>query len=74
MLTLDSPVPLYRQLADRLSAAIERGRFPVGERIPSEHELSRRYGVGRPTVRQATEVPVRRGLLRRRRGAGTCVC
>jgi len=74
MLNLDSPVPLYRQLADRLSAAIERGRFPVGERIPSEHELSRRYGVGRPTVRQATEVLVRRGLLQRRRGAGTFVC
>ncbi len=73
MLNQASPMPLYQQLADRLSAAIRRGDYPVGERIPSEHALAARYRVGRPTVRQATEVLVRRGALSRRRGSGTFV-
>ena len=73
MLNLESAVPLYRQLADRLGGSIERGEYRVGERIPSEHALCARYGIGRPTVRQATEMLVRRGLLERRRGSGTFV-
>lgn len=66
-------MPLYQQLADRLTAAIRADQYPVGERIPSEHELAERYGIGRPTVRQATELLVRKGMLARRRGAGTFV-
>jgi GntR family transcriptional regulator len=73
MLDPDSPVPLYRQLADELSAQISAGRLSAGERIPSEHELAARYRLGRPTVRQATEVLVRRRVLERRRGSGTYV-
>jgi GntR family transcriptional regulator len=73
MLDPDSPVPLYRQLADELSAQISAGRLSAGERIPSEHELAARYSLGRPTVRQATEVLVRRRVLERRRGSGTYV-
>ncbi len=73
MLNPASPVPLYRQLADDLLASIRDGRLHVGSRIPGEHELAERHGIGRPTVRQATEVLVRRGVLQRRRGAGTFV-
>jgi len=73
MLNPVSPMPLYQQLADRLRTAIRAGQYPVGERIPSEHALAERYGIGRPTVRQATELLVRRGVLARRRGAGTFV-
>jgi GntR family transcriptional regulator len=73
MLDPDSPVPLYRQLADELSAQISAGRLSAGERIPFEHELAARYRLGRPTVRQATEVLVRRRVLERRRGSGTYV-
>ena len=73
MLDPDSPLPLYRQLADELSAQISAGRLSAGDRIPSEHELAARYSLGRPTVRQATEVLVRRRVLERRRGSGTYV-
>ena len=73
MLNPTSPMPLYQQLADRLATAIRGGSYPVGARIPSEHELAERYGIGRPTVRQATELLVRKGMLARRRGAGTFV-
>ncbi len=73
MLDPTSPLPLYQQLADELSEQIRAGRYEPGSRIPSEHELAARYALGRPTVRQATEVLVRRRVLERRRGSGTFV-
>jgi GntR family transcriptional regulator len=73
--TLDplSFVPLYRQLADILAERIRKGEYPAGTPIPSENSLAAAYGIGRPTARQATDTLVRRGILVRRRGAGTFV-
>lgn len=73
MLNADSPLPLYHQLAGVLSEQIRAGAFPEGGRLPSEHALSAQYGLSRPTVRQATDVLLRRGLIERRRGSGTFV-
>jgi len=72
-LNTDSPLPLYHQLARWLDERIESGAYPCGSRIPSEPELARSFGIGRPTVRQATDVLVRRHRLERRRGSGTFV-
>ena len=73
MLNIKSPLPLYRQLADILLAKIRSGAYPSGSRIPSENSLAARYGIGRPTVRQATDLLVRKGFLLRKRGSGTFV-
>ncbi len=73
MLNPQSPIPLYRQLADILIAGIRSGAYPPDSRIPSEHVLAATYGIGRPTARQAVDFLVRRRLLTRRRGAGTFV-
>ncbi len=73
MLNRRSPIPLYRQLADALRSDIVEGRLAIGQQLPSEQALARQHGVGRPTVRQATEMLVRGGLVERRRGAGTFV-
>jgi GntR family transcriptional regulator len=67
------PMPLYAQLAARLRGQIAEGVYRPGQRIPSEHELAAGFGVGRPTVRQATEMLVRERLLSRLRGSGTYV-
>src|SRR6185369_8673203 len=56
-----------------LSGRIASGELSSGARLPSEPELSREHGIGRPTVRQATELLVQRGLVERRRGSGTFV-
>jgi GntR family transcriptional regulator len=74
MINPQSPVPIYRQLADQLTAKVRAGDYQPGERIPSEHRLAADYGIGRPTVRQAVDLLVRKGLLIRRRGSGTYVC
>jgi len=73
MLNPTSPMPLYHQLADELSAQIRAGIYAPGARIPSENELAAKYALGRPTVRQATEILVRKRVLERRRGSGTFV-
>jgi GntR family transcriptional regulator len=73
MLNPGSPLPLYQQLAELLGREIASGALEPGGRLPSEPELARRHGIGRPTVRQATELLVQRGLIERRRGSGTFV-
>jgi GntR family transcriptional regulator len=72
-LNSESPIPLYRQLADVLLTRIRAGEYPAGSKIPSEPELSRDFRIGRPTVRQATDLLIRRRRLERRRGSGTFV-
>ncbi|MEZ7002184.1 GntR family transcriptional regulator [Streptomyces sp. AD55] len=73
--TLDraSPVPLYHQLARQLEDAIERGVLAPGNLLGNEVDLSVRLGLSRPTVRQAIQSLVDKGLLVRRRGVGTQV-
>ena len=61
MLNHQSPLPLYRQLADLLAAKMRSGEYRPGDRIPSEHDLADTYGIGRPTARQAVDVLVRKG-------------
>lgn len=68
-----SPLPLYQQLAELLSRQITSGALTPGSRLPSEPQLAERHQIGRPTVRQATELLVKRGLIERRRGSGTFV-
>lgn len=73
MLNSQSPVPLYRQLADIILARIRSGEYLPGSRIPSEHDLASTFGIGRPTARQATDLLVRKRILTRKRGSGTFV-
>ncbi|MFC8506668.1 GntR family transcriptional regulator [Streptomyces sp. NPDC057411] len=68
-----SPVPLYFQLAQRLQAAIEGGALTPGTLLGNEIDLAGSLGLSRPTVRQAIQSLVDKGLLVRRRGVGTQV-
>lgn len=68
-----SPVPLYYQLSRQLETAIEQGRLTPGSLLGNEIELAGRLGLSRPTVRQAIQSLVDKGLLVRRRGVGTQV-
>lgn len=73
MLNPESPIPLYHQLATILTEKIRTGTYLPGDRIPSENHLAATYGIGRPTVRQAMEILIRKRLLIRKRGSGTYV-
>lgn len=68
-----SPIPLYFQVATLLQGRIEDGEVPVGSRLENEGDLAERLGVSRPTMRRAVQYLVERGVLVRKRGAGTQV-
>lgn len=68
-----SPVPLYFQMAEQIEHAIRSGQLAPGDRLDTEQSLADRYALSRPTVRQAMQELVNKGLLVRRRGIGTQV-
>lgn len=68
-----SPVPLYFQVAEQLERAIVDGELAPGDRISNEVSLANELGLSRPTMRQAIQLLVDKGLLVRKRGVGTQV-
>ncbi|GII60767.1 GntR family transcriptional regulator [Sphaerisporangium krabiense] len=68
-----SPVPLYFQVAEQIAEAIRRGDLAPGARLDNEILLADRLGLSRPTIRQAIQYLVDKGLLVRKRGVGTQV-
>ena len=60
-------------LARVMTQEIESGRYPVGQRIPTEAELQQRFDVSRHTVREALRQLKSRGLISARAGIGTVV-
>jgi GntR family transcriptional regulator len=69
----NSFVPLYEQIHQRLRQLIDSGEIGPGSPVPSERELSERYGVSRMTARQALRALRQDGLVYRERGIGTFV-
>ncbi|MEU9201031.1 GntR family transcriptional regulator [Streptomyces sp. NPDC048332] len=68
-----SPVPLYFQVAQQLQQLIESGTLAPGTRLENEIALAEKFGLSRPTMRQAMQYLVDKGLLARKRGVGTQV-
>lgn len=52
---------------------IRRGRWKVGDRIPSEPELARSFAVSHNTLREALQSLIHAGMLEARPGDGTYV-
>lgn len=50
---IDNGQRLYRQVADQMLKVLDTGEYPPGARLPSERALSERFGVSRPTIREA---------------------
>lgn len=63
----------YEQIAKALGDQIASGRFAVGDALPTEAQLCRRYGVSRYTAREALRQLRDAGLIKRRPRAGTTV-
>ena len=66
-------LPLWTSIRDHLSAAIARGHYRPGDRLPTEAQLSERFGVNRHTVRRALAALAEDGTVHARRGAGVFV-
>lgn len=64
---------LYGKIYGDLLAAIQNGQYPNGGQLPSEKELTKRYGVSRITSQKALGMLVEQGYVRRIPGRGTFV-
>lgn len=68
-----SPIPLYHQIELDLREMILTGKLIPHDMLPPELDLSRRYGVGRHTMRHALARLTSDGLIERHIGRGTFV-
>lgn len=66
-------VPVYRIIHHELKEQIIKNKYLPGEKLPSENEIKRQYGVSRHTVQHVFQLLVNEGLVTRRRGAGSFV-
>ena len=66
-------VPLYETVTQHLRDEIEDGVFENDERLPSEGQLAKLFGVSRTTVREALSVLEQQGRVRRVHGVGTWI-
>ncbi|MEJ5053351.1 FadR/GntR family transcriptional regulator [Sphingobacterium sp. MYb382] len=73
MTKLIRKVSLADRIANLLRGEIEEGKYEVGQKLPTEPEMVRIYGVGRSTVREAIRALANIGLLSVQQGSGTYV-
>lgn len=62
------------QVFKQIRSMIVNGEWKIGERIPSEAQLTEMFGVSRISVREAIKQLVGLGILEARQGSGTYVC
>lgn len=68
-----SGVAAWKQIADRISRAIDAGEYDETGMVPPETQLAEHFGVNRHTVRSAIAALAESGLLKRVQGRGTLI-
>ena len=73
MLKQDAITPLYVQLMEELETSIRNGVYKPGDKIMTEAEMAKEYGVSLITVRKAVGSLMEKGRVVRKQGIGTFV-
>ncbi|MEP5780668.1 MAG: GntR family transcriptional regulator, partial [Hyphomicrobiales bacterium] len=60
-------------IVEQLESMILEGSFSAGQKLPPERELAAQFAVSRPSIREAIQKLVARGVLFSRHGGGTYV-
>lgn len=64
---------LYQRVQKKMQELISGGEYPPGGRLPPERELAERFGVSRPTIREAIIALEALGRVRVKTGSGVYV-
>ncbi|CDZ58579.1 GntR domain protein [Neorhizobium galegae bv. orientalis] len=59
---------IARQVSDNIRSAIMDGRLKIDERLPTEEDLAKSFGISRPTVREALKRLAAQNLIHSKRG------
>lgn len=70
---LDPGVPKYLQISLWVTEMIQKGRYAINDKLPSESKLAQLFQVNRNTVRQAISDLVTKGLVLKKNGVGSFV-
>ena len=73
MLDAQAVTPLYVQLMNNIEENINNRVFLPGEKLKSENEMAKEYGVSIITVRNAIGALIKKGLVERKQGKGTFI-
>jgi DNA-binding GntR family transcriptional regulator len=65
--------PKYAQVVAEIKARIERGDYPPGSLLPSEHQLVAEFGVSRPTIVKSLSALRQDGWIDTQQGKGSFV-
>jgi DNA-binding GntR family transcriptional regulator len=72
-MTYDYAPPKYAQVVAEIKRRIERGAYPPGSLLPSEHQLVAEFGVSRPTIVRALSALRLDGWIDTQQGKGSFV-
>lgn len=64
---------LYHQIFDSIKESIESKQYEADQQLPTEQELTKRFGVSRITVKRALDELEAEGYIYRRQGSGSFV-
>jgi len=65
---------VVEQVLIAIKESVATGKFPIGQKIPTEPELAELFGIGRSSVREAVKILQYLGVLEVRPSKGTFVC
>lgn len=66
-------LPRYAQVVAEIKKRIDRGTYPPGTLLPSEHQLVNEFGVSRPTIVKSLSVLRQDGWIDTQQGRGSFV-
>ncbi|MEV4379273.1 GntR family transcriptional regulator [Streptosporangium sp. NPDC049644] len=72
-LDLDSEVPIYQQIRDRVVEAIARRQAREGDPLPSTRQLAADFGINFHTVNKSYDLLRQQGVIRINRKSGAVI-
>ncbi len=68
-----SPMTLSQEIVQNIESGIRTKKLSAGEKLPTEQELCKMFGVSRTTLREALQILSAKGLITIRKGSGMYV-
>ena len=66
-------LPIHQTISNQIRSEIQKGKYPIGSKLPTEEELCIQFKISRPTLRQALSTLSSEGLINRRPRTGSKV-
>ncbi len=64
----------YETIVEQIRELISQGELSIGDKLPPERTLAKRFKVSRNSVRQAVQALAEKNLVESRQGDGTYIC